>query len=1410
LNLRTFQKHTLYSLFNLYFLLVRFFTVIFRTINLPIKILGMKIFCRTLLFLLITQTSHSQLGFCTGSKGAAIFTENFGNGTTYGPQLPAGITNYPFVAGAPNDGFYTLFNNTNLYSTWHNSPDHTPDASNGPNGKALIVNANAGTSGDFYKRTVTGLCINTTFEFSAWLMNVYNPGSGFCGGGEIPINVRFEIWNDTEILLLGSGNTGNIMGSFSPNWQQFALVFTTTSQTAVVLKMKNNGTGGCGNDLAIDDIEFRACGESTTITSPGVVGSNLVTCQNPISIQLLANTAGSAGSNFYQWQSSTDNVNWIDIPSENLQMYTTPSLTAPIFYRTKIAQDIANINNSFCSTISQVFSVSFSGGPIPNNAVSNGDVSICSGATIPALSVTSDAGTNVNWYDAPAGGILLQSNSNSYIPTIPGTYYAEVIDPVSNCRSASRTAVVLIIETIPVVTISTSSPICSGNSATFSFTGTPNATVIYTLNSGVNQTQTLDLLGQASLIIPTVITPQQIDLMSISSGTATNCSQSLSQSIAVNIITIPTASISAPATICSGSSVAVTFSGTPNAIVNYTENGGAIQSQTLDNTGQSTLTIPNVTSSKQIDLISVTSGSSGSCFQNLTQSITINVAASPIATIVSAASICSGSAATIDFTGTPNATVTYTINSGVNETQILDSSGFGTITIPNVTSPQQIDLISVSGGSPFTCSQNLSQSITIGTVTIPTASISAPTAICSGNPATITFTGTPNAIITYSINSSSNQLQTLDNTGLATLIISSVTSTLQVVLISVASSSLPTCFQNLSQAITINLITTPTATISAVTPICSGDSSTINFTGTPNATITYTIDSGSNLFQTLDNIGQAVVVIPNVTTAKSITLISASLGSSGACFQFLSQSISVNVLPIPSASISAPSSICSGSSATINFSGTPNALVTYTIDGGPNQTQTLDSAGQAILIIPNVIGTKTINLITVSSSSTALCSQNLSQSMIINVTPIPTAAINVNPAVICSNQSTTITFTGSPNATVFYTTNSVNEQSTMLDSSGNATFVITNLFATTSYELTRVSFVGTGCSQLLLGAAVVTVNQIPTGSFTGNLLYCSGETTAVNLQSNIVGTSFSWTVIQNDLSGAISGTGNQISQTLETTSAINGNATYVVTPEFNGCSGNQLSINIVVNATPMVDLEDGAICLTDSSSTSGTPFLLDTGLSATENSFQWFFGGSPIVGATGNTYLANQIGQYAVLATNTLTSCISALSSATVTEKEKGESLIIQQSEPFSFNQTIIVNVVGGSGPFLYQLNDGNFQSFNTFYNVPEGEHIINVIDEENCTDLKTSVTILNYPRFFTPNDDGFNDTWNISGLNPDAKIFIFDRYGKLLKQISTNGSGWDGTYNGQLLFSSDYWFTVTYQIAGVENTFKAHFTLKR
>jgi gliding motility-associated-like protein len=92
------------------------------------------------------------------------------------------------------------------------------------------------------------------------------------------------------------------------------------------------------------------------------------------------------------------------------------------------------------------------------------------------------------------------------------------------------------------------------------------------------------------------------------------------------------------------------------------------------------------------------------------------------------------------------------------------------------------------------------------------------------------------------------------------------------------------------------------------------------------------------------------------------------------------------------------------------------------------------------------------------------------------------------------------------------------------------------------------------------------------------------------------------------------------------------------------------------------------------------------------------------------------------------------------------------------------------------------------------------------------NVLVINYPKFFTPNGDAFNDTWNIFDLRNqiNSRIYIFDRFGKLLKELSPKGTGWDGTYTGQPMPADDYWFTVEYSELGITKKFKSHFSLKR
>jgi gliding motility-associated-like protein len=152
-------------------------------------------------------------------------------------------------------------------------------------------------------------------------------------------------------------------------------------------------------------------------------------------------------------------------------------------------------------------------------------------------------------------------------------------------------------------------------------------------------------------------------------------------------------------------------------------------------------------------------------------------------------------------------------------------------------------------------------------------------------------------------------------------------------------------------------------------------------------------------------------------------------------------------------------------------------------------------------------------------------------------------------------------------------------------------------------------------------------------------------------------------------------------------------------------------------------------------------------------------------------------------------------------------------SDAFSANPMIEVTV-SPAGNFLYQLDLGPIQTSPVFYNVNHGIHTITIYDANACSspNLKSfDIMVIDFPKFFTPNDDGFNDTWNIFDLqSKSAKLYILDRTGKLLKQITTESEGWDGTYNGAALPASDYWFLVEYEENGLMKKYKSHFALKR
>ena len=252
-----------------------------------------------------------------------------------------------------------------------------------------------------------------------------------------------------------------------------------------------------------------------------------------------------------------------------------------------------------------------------------------------------------------------------------------------------------------------------------------------------------------------------------------------------------------------------------------------------------------------------------------------------------------------------------------------------------------------------------------------------------------------------------------------------------------------------------------------------------------------------------------------------------------------------------------------------------------------------------------------------------------------------------------------------------------------------------------------------------------------------------------------------------------------------------------------------VKITIFVKKLPEPTFEDAYICIDSETQTLLSPKTIFSGLNANSHSFEWKDASGQILGTQAN-YTATLPGIYSLTSTNSITGC-SSIRTVTLSPSEPA-SITYTTSTDFADQTYVTVIANGVGGDYEYQIDNGLFQDDPTFYNLSGGIHTVTVRDKNGCGETTTSVLIINYPRYFTPNGDGINDSWNISDLNyaKDVNITIMDRYGKIVYRINSKTAGWDGLYLGNPLPSTDYWFVVSYEIENVQREFKSHFTLKR
>lgn len=430
------------------------------------RIFWIKFFLFTVLFCFNLHGYAQQE--CSGSLGDPVFKQDFGSGSNPGAPLGTSVTNYSYTnIDCPNDGSYTIINRTSgCFSSWRTMTDHTGNA----NGYFMLVNASS-QPGLFYTQAVPAgkLCPGTKYEFSAYINNVLLPSG--CGGAGVKPNLTFTIEKPDGTQIGLPYDTGDIpaVEQGQDGWIKYSTYFNTPADvTSVVVKIKNNKPGGdqCGNDLALDDITFRACGPIIQ-TNFGFINGKTEQDFCIGDNQTATLTASADGNPIYQWQYNISGDTWVDIPGANSSTYIRPAnngVAGTYLYRVGIVANGGDITTLTCRTYSAPLAVVVNALPV---VPAFAPQTLCEGAT---LTLTASGGYTYIW----TGPNMAPTSQNPLIinnvSMANAGAYTVTPKSSSDCQGPPVTAQVSI-EPKVVASVGTIQPICSGQSVQLNASG---------------------------------------------------------------------------------------------------------------------------------------------------------------------------------------------------------------------------------------------------------------------------------------------------------------------------------------------------------------------------------------------------------------------------------------------------------------------------------------------------------------------------------------------------------------------------------------------------------------------------------------------------------------------------------------------------------------------------------------------------------------------------------------------------------------------------------------------------------------------------------------------------------------------------------------------------------------------------
>jgi len=1101
----------------------------------------------------------------------------------------------------------------------------TPSSQSLCSGNVTSIALTGGVAGTTYSWTVTqsgitgatastgtniAQTLNTTGASIGTAVYTITPTANSCNGTPIVVTVSVNptpsVTATPSSQSLCSGNTTSIALTGGVSGTTYSWTVTQSGITGATASTGTNiaqtlSTTGTSIGTAVYTITPTAnsCNGTPVVVTVSVNPTPSVTA-SPSSQSLcsgnttsIALTGGVSGTT-YSWTVTQSGITGATASTGTNIAQTLSTTGASIGTAVYTITPTANS----CNGTPVVVTVSVN--PTPSVTATPSSQSLCSG-NVTSIALTGGvAGTTYSWTVTQSGITGATASTGTNIAQTLNTTGASIgtavytITPSSNGCNGTPIVVTVSVNPTPSLTATPSSQsLCSGNATsialtggvsgtTYSWTVTQSGITGATASTGTNIAQTLNTTGASIGTAVYTITP-----------TANSCNGTPIV-VTVSVNPTPIMTITNSGVICSGNTFSLSL--TSNVISTYTwiasnnvnTNGESITTQSSNSINN---TITNSTTTAQIVVYTVTPTSSASSCLGATQAISVTVNPTPVMTNTNTAVACSASSFSIALTSNVASTYTWIAVNNANTTgESITTQTATTLSnvITNTTTSAQVVTYTVTPTTSAGSCAGVSQTVSVTVNPIPVMTSTNSASICSGNSFSVALTSNIPATYTWIASDNTNTNGESTTTQSSSTISDAITNnviTSQIVTYTVTpNSSVGGCLGS-PQAVSVTINVVPTLTSVTSATICSGGNIILPLSS--NVLSTYTWVASNNLNTIGESITTQTTAVINNTIISSTGIIENILynvtptSSSGSCIG-ATKTLTLTISPTPILTITpAAQTICSGNTATISlssdvagttYSWTANQLNASGASSGNGSviTQSLNATG---------IGTGTVNYTITPGIGT--CS-GLSSVATITINPTPTVVATPSSQILCSGNTTTITLSSTTAGTTYsWTANQTNVSGA---TAGSGTLIAQSLTATGATQGIAVYTVtpsANGCSGIPI---IVTVSVNPTPSLTvapTSQGLCTGSITSLTLSSNVIGTSYLWTVAQTNAAGATAGSGTLIAQTITATTASVGTIIYTITPGAAGCLGAPIVATVSVSPLPVIATltNNGPICV---------------------------------------------------------------------------------------------------------------------------------------------------------------------------------------------------------------------------------------